>query len=97
MSTYQPWVPHMGTCGQQKAELAAFAGCGILSSYLVLFIMFYLTTYKKPTTKEALRTASKVEVPSVEETTDKAADALKSAGNTLVESSEGLRRLSISS
>lgn len=46
VSTYQPQLPHYGTCGDPKQELAAFTGCAILTSYLVLFILFYLSTYK---------------------------------------------------
>lgn len=44
-STYWPWVPNAGKCAGE--EFAAFAGCGILSSYLVLFISFYFSTYKR--------------------------------------------------
>lgn len=44
-STYWPWVPNAGKCAGE--EFAAFSGCGILSSYLVLFISFYLATYRR--------------------------------------------------
>lgn len=44
-STYFPWVPNMGHCAGE--EFAAFAGMAILTSYLVLFISFYVVTYNK--------------------------------------------------
>jgi len=44
-STYWPWIPNAGRCAGE--EFAAFSGCGILSSYLVLFISFYVSTYKR--------------------------------------------------
>ena len=44
-STYFPWMPRTGNCAGE--EFAAFAGMGILSSYLLLFISFYFATYKK--------------------------------------------------
>ncbi|KAL8827887.1 MAG: hypothetical protein Q9191_002915 [Dirinaria sp. TL-2023a] len=44
-STYFPHLPNMGRCAGE--EFAAFAGMGILSSYLLLFISFYAATYKK--------------------------------------------------
>jgi len=44
-STYFPWAPTVGSCAGE--EFAAFAGMGILSSYLLLFISFYFATYSK--------------------------------------------------
>lgn len=38
-------LPNLGFCS--GAPEAAWAGCAILSSYLVLFIAFYRKTYKK--------------------------------------------------
>lgn len=61
----------MGTCAGE--EFAAFAGMGIITSYLVLFISFYLVTYKKAaktgrprsnTGRQALIDMKDAEVPS---------------------------------
>jgi fatty acid elongase 3 len=54
-STYAPHLPHMGTCAGEP--YAAVAGDVILSSYLVLFISFYIATYRKAG-KEAESAAS---------------------------------------
>ncbi len=55
----------MGKCAGE--EFAAFAGIGILSSYLVLFISFYLATYrkdgKKTTSRKAVRRMSQAPLP----------------------------------
>ncbi|KAI4087647.1 MAG: hypothetical protein LQ348_000468 [Seirophora lacunosa] len=76
-STYFPHLPTAGKCAGE--EFAAFAGIGILSSYLLLFISFYLATYKKSLGKKgrrrsmseigtkAARDMSQLEVPTVEE------------------------------
>jgi fatty acid elongase 3 len=64
-STYFQWLPNAGQCAGE--EFAAFAGIGILSSYLVLFISFYLATYRKdgkaPSTRKSLRRMSQAPLP----------------------------------
>ena len=55
-SQYFPWLPTAGMCAGE--EFAAFAGVGILTSYLVLFIGFYISTYKKPVKKGRGRATS---------------------------------------
>lgn len=71
-STYFPKMPSYGKCAGE--EFAAFAGMGILSSYLLLFISFYFATYKKTgqrgrkrsgTATRAAIDMSKLEIPSV--------------------------------
>ncbi|CAH6722820.1 elongation of fatty acids protein 2 [[Candida] jaroonii] len=47
------------TCGSCAGSMgAAYAGCGILSSYLVLFISFYIEVYKKKGTTRSKRVKS---------------------------------------
>lgn len=66
-STYFTWMPNMGHCAGE--EFAAFAGMGIISSYLLLFISFYIATYKKEgkrtTGRKAARSLSQAQVPDV--------------------------------
>jgi len=68
---YFAWLPTAGICAGE--EFAAFAGMGILSSYLVLFIGFYISTYKKPVRKARGRATSALiemkdeQVPDVKE------------------------------
>ncbi|KAH9937706.1 GNS1/SUR4 membrane protein [Fomitopsis serialis] len=45
-ANYFPNLPSFGSCA--GTESAAVFGCALLSSYLVLFIQFYINTYKKP-------------------------------------------------
>jgi len=60
-------MPNSGNCAGE--EFAAFAGMGIISSYLLLFISFYFATYKKdgkrPTGRKAARSLKDAEVPDV--------------------------------
>jgi GNS1/SUR4 family len=66
-STYFPWMPNAGKCAGE--EFAAFAGIGILSSYLLLFISFYIATYKKdgkrPTGRKAARSLKDAQIPDI--------------------------------
>ncbi|KAG4434889.1 hypothetical protein IFR05_009619 [Cadophora sp. M221] len=86
-STYAPSLPHVGTCAGEP--FAAVAGDVILSSYLVLFISFYIATYKKMSNKRsAAKIAQKAEVkmekaelPTIKETAEKATQAVKTANS----------------
>jgi len=77
-STYWPWLPNCGKCSGE--EFAAIAGICILSSYLLLFISFYLATYRKSPAKQkevktrgrarsALKEMASENVPTVQEAT----------------------------
>ncbi|RYP66486.1 hypothetical protein DL769_006029 [Monosporascus sp. CRB-8-3] len=64
-SRYFPHMPNAGNCAGE--EFAAFAGIGVLSSYLVLFILFYIATYKRdhkaPSARKSLRRMSQAPLP----------------------------------
>ncbi|TFY80721.1 hypothetical protein EWM64_g3290 [Hericium alpestre] len=45
-ASYWPNLPSVGSCA--GTESAALFGCGLLTSYLFLFINFYVQTYRKP-------------------------------------------------
>ncbi|EPE30342.1 hypothetical protein GLAREA_03309 [Glarea lozoyensis ATCC 20868] len=84
-STYAPFLPHVGTCAGEP--WAAIAGDTILSSYLVLFISFYIATYKESSkrrsaariAKNAEKSLQGAEVPSAEKTINVAAQAVSAA------------------
>lgn len=57
-------MPNAGQCAGE--EFAAFSGIGVLTSYLVLFISFYIATYKKegkPNHRKGLRRMSQAPLP----------------------------------
>ncbi|KAA8916930.1 hypothetical protein TRICI_000897 [Trichomonascus ciferrii] len=59
---YWPWMPNKGNCAGE--EFAAIYGCALLTSYLFLFIAFYIKVYSskkaKKTKTDAAATAAKV-------------------------------------
>ncbi|KAI9041777.1 elongation of very long chain fatty acids protein [Aspergillus affinis] len=87
-STYFPWVPNMGKCAGE--EFAAFAGIGIITSYLFLFISFYIATYNKAskgarprsnTGRQAVIDMAKFQVPPPTKGNGKAANGKTANGN----------------
>jgi fatty acid elongase 3 len=51
-------LPTIGDCA--GTEAAALFGCGVLTSYLFLFIKFYIDTYRKPAAKSHQKPANGV-------------------------------------
>lgn len=56
VSTYWPWLPNMGNCAGE--EFAAIYGCALLTSYLFLFIAFYIRVYKKAAARASSKKAA---------------------------------------
>lgn len=92
-STYFQWMPNAGKCAGE--EFAAFAGMGILSSYLLLFISFYFATYKKTgqtgrprrnTGKEALIAMKDFQIPEVDQMAEAFEESPGKFGNGAVAS-----------
>lgn len=63
----------MGRCAGEP--FAAFSGCAILSSYLVLFIMFYIATYKKNSRRANKKGGDKASMSSMKQSAVKVADS----------------------
>ncbi|KAF8460646.1 GNS1/SUR4 family-domain-containing protein [Kalaharituber pfeilii] len=74
-STYFPWMPNHGSCAGE--EFAAFAGCGILSSYLLLFISFYFATYKRSGRSAAKKAVSNGDIAIDPKFSQDALDSIK--------------------
>ncbi|KAI1334058.1 GNS1/SUR4 family-domain-containing protein, partial [Xylariaceae sp. FL0016] len=72
-SAHAPWLPHVGKCAGEP--FAAICGCVILSSYLVLFILFYIATYRKAASRKASKKTEKLAVASMKESAVKMADS----------------------
>ena len=91
-SAYFPYLPNAGRCAGE--EFAAFAGMGIISSYLLLFVSFYFATYKKPITKGRGRARSALvemkdeSIPTVGEARNKLSHGSSTAINGNVSASE---------
>ncbi|OKL63161.1 putative elongation of fatty acids protein 1 [Talaromyces atroroseus] len=74
---------HLGRC--EGSLFAAVTGCATLTSYLVLFILFYIATYRKPSTRARKGIAPKKDQAVT--ATGRAAETLKSARSRFGQSS----------
>jgi hypothetical protein len=72
---------HVGRC--RGEPFAAFMGCAIITSYLVLFISFYIATYRKPSNKKTAKSGVPAKEQATSTTTGRAAETLKSARSRL--------------
>ncbi|OJA20414.1 hypothetical protein AZE42_07494 [Rhizopogon vesiculosus] len=58
---YFPALPHIGDCSGN--EPAALFGCAVLTSYLMLFVEFYMSTYSKSSSKAKANGLGQAVVP----------------------------------
>lgn len=90
-STYFPYMPNAGKCAGE--EFAAFSGMGIITSYLVLFISFYLATYKKegkrPSGRKAARSLRDSQVPDIAAITNGKLSPITNGHSTATSSPKG--------
>ncbi|RDW82457.1 putative fatty acid elongase (FEN1) [Coleophoma cylindrospora] len=87
-STFAPWLPHVGRCAGEP--FAAIAGCVILTSYLFLFISFYIATYRKAGRKSAKTKAQTAaldmkhtQVPTAQKTKETATKVVEVANSSM--------------
>lgn len=78
VSTHFPSIPHYGACAGENT--AAMSGMAILTSYLVLFISFYIATYSKAKKRSAGGNDSKT-IPNVQKYIN-VASATQSTGSS---------------
>lgn len=63
VSVLWPWLPHKGNCAGEPE--GAYIGTAIITSYLVLFLVFYAKTYRQ-LPKDAIATkGNKIESAAV--------------------------------
>ncbi|RKF57005.1 Elongation of fatty acids protein 2 [Erysiphe neolycopersici] len=69
ISAHAPHIPHVGKCAGE--DIAATSGICIITSYLALFVSFYIATYskssgKRATGRKAAKSLKDAEIPDVQ-------------------------------